>query len=179
MNFILILFAFLNFSDRESLVIDFGENKTNSWSVINDGVMGGLSEGKASYQDQSVLFEGSIRLENNGGFSSLKGPFSAKNLSAFKTVELRYRSKGIPMAFTLENSRAWYNTYYRMGLPSTAGEWEVITLQLKKFEGQRIGQATGKKMDAAFASEVLRMGLINDAKGPGDFEFELDYIHFK
>lgn len=179
MNFILILFTLWNASNPADLKLNFGENKTQSWSVINDGVMGGMSQGVAKYQENSVTFLGTIRLENNGGFSSLKSPFSAKDLSSFKHVEIRYRSKGIPMAFTLENSKAWYNTYYRMGLPSTDGKWEIAALTLKKFEGQRIGQSTGTRMNADFASEVIRMGFINAAKGPGDFEFELDYIQFK
>lgn len=179
MNLILILFTLWNSSNPADLQLNFGESYTRSWAVINDGVMGGMSQGTAQYKENSVAFTGTIRLENNGGFSSLKSPFSAKDLSPFKNVEIRYRSTGIPMAFTLENSRAWYNTYYRMGLPSTDGEWDVITLNLKKFQGQRVGQSTGNKMDEEFASEVVRMGFINDAKGPGDFEFELDYIHFK
>jgi NADH dehydrogenase [ubiquinone] 1 alpha subcomplex assembly factor 1 len=179
MNLFLILWSLWNFSNDADLKLNFGANKVQSWSVINDGVMGGMSQGTAKYNDNSVTFLGTIRLENNGGFSSLKSPFSAKDLSPFKNVEIRYRSKGIPMAFTLENSRAWYNTYYRMGLPSTDGAWDVVTLRLKKFQGQRVGQTTGNTMGADFASEVIRMGFINDAKGPGDFEFELDYIHFK
>ena len=42
--------------------IDFGTEKTNTWAVINDGVMGGRSLGKVNYENNSMHFKGSISL---------------------------------------------------------------------------------------------------------------------
>ena len=63
------------------MTFDFGTKNSaasRDWRVINDGVMGGLSQGRALLTEESILFEGEISLENNGGFSSLKSPFTPK-----------------------------------------------------------------------------------------------------
>ena len=38
------------------------------WQVINDGVMGGLPKGTINFTDTSLVFQGSVSLENFGGF---------------------------------------------------------------------------------------------------------------
>ena len=53
------------------------------WKVVNDDVMGGVSQGATQAAKNVMVFEGNISLENNGGFSSvqMKGKW---NLSTFK-----------------------------------------------------------------------------------------------
>ena len=49
-----------------------GGNSQGDWKVVNDGVMGGVSEGGMSEMSNVMLFEGFLSLENNGGFSSVQ-----------------------------------------------------------------------------------------------------------
>ena len=44
--------------------------------VVNDGVMGGVSQSRFSYDSEGVLFEGSVSLENGGGFASMRSPIA-------------------------------------------------------------------------------------------------------
>jgi hypothetical protein len=178
MILVMILLALMGNIKGQSK-IDFGTEKTNTWAVINDGVMGGRSLGTVNYENNSMHFEGSISLENNGGFSSLKSPFSTFNLSAHKLVEIRYRSSEIPMAITMEVSRAWYETYYRYALPSTQGEWKTLEIPLNDFQGQSVGRKTGDKLGKNELEQIIRLGFINEGKGPGDFDFEVDYLSFE
>lgn len=164
---------------KEQSKIDFGAEKNNTWAVINDVVMGGRSLGKVNFENNSMHFKGSISLENNGGFSSLKSPFSTFNLSAQKRVEIRYRSSEIPMAITMEVSRAWYETYYRHALPSTEGEWKTLKLSLNDFQGQSVGRKTGTMLGKNELERIIRLGFINEGKGPGEFDFEVDYLTFE
>ncbi len=46
---------------------------TEMW-VVNDGVMGGVSNSRISYDSQGVVFEGVVSLENGGGFASVRSP---------------------------------------------------------------------------------------------------------
>ena len=40
------------------------------WTIVNDGVMGGLSRSRILVSDErTVVFEGRLSLENNGGFA--------------------------------------------------------------------------------------------------------------
>ena len=76
---ILVLAATLTLSTNPYL-IDFGKEKGGSeWNVIVDGVMGGLSTGKATFTDNTVQFTGNLSLENNGGFSSYRMPFGLRH----------------------------------------------------------------------------------------------------
>ncbi|MBU2870391.1 CIA30 family protein [Colwellia sp. E2M01] len=53
-------------------MIDFTQkNEAQLWHAINDGVMGGNSQGRMQFNDNSCVFSGEISLENNGGFSSV------------------------------------------------------------------------------------------------------------
>ena len=45
----------------------------SGWQVVNDGVMGGVSEGTFEITDRNTLaFVGTLSLENNGGFASVR-----------------------------------------------------------------------------------------------------------
>jgi hypothetical protein len=56
------------------MLIDFTDKKAgHQMNVVNDGVMGGLSQGTIEMtQNDSLLFKGNISLQNNGGFSSFR-----------------------------------------------------------------------------------------------------------
>ncbi len=43
-----------------------------AWSIVNDGVMGGVSSSRVQAADDGVRFEGEVRLEFNGGFASMR-----------------------------------------------------------------------------------------------------------
>jgi hypothetical protein len=98
--------------------VDFtNQDQVGNWSVINDGVMGGLSKGTAGFSKQGVLFQGNISLENNGGFSSLRSPYKAIDLSEYQQVTIKYRSNGMDMAFQLDIDRRFYLPNMKMALP--------------------------------------------------------------
>ena len=53
-----------------------------SWTSVNDGVMGGISKGGFSRSEQGTLiFEGELSLEHNGGFPSIRMKPIELNLS--------------------------------------------------------------------------------------------------
>jgi hypothetical protein len=49
------------------------------WFVVNDTVMGGLSDSRLVVNAQSIEFKGNVSLRNNGGFASVRAPFSLEN----------------------------------------------------------------------------------------------------
>lgn len=176
----IILMASLFWSSEKTFKLDFGAKKSGaSWQVINDGVMGGLSEGQAELKENSILFTGNISLQNNGGFSSLKSPFELMDLSAFETVKIRYRSKGMRIAMTMETSRNWFDLYYKQDIPNESDDWQVAVLDLEQFKGYRIGRATGLSLGKAPLQKMLRLGFISNEKRAGTFEMEVDYILFE
>ena len=59
---------------KAEVLYDFSENSSlRYWSVVDDGVMGGVSQGslRINYEGHGV-FSGYVSLENYGGFSSIR-----------------------------------------------------------------------------------------------------------
>lgn len=160
--------------------IDFGQDKDGAnWRVIVDGVMGGLSTGKATFKENSVVFTGSISLENNGGFSSYRMPFGEYDLSAYKEVEIKYRSTGGEFGLMLERYQQFYYPYHTKNLPDSKGEWRTVSFNLSDFDEIRLADKTGNKLQAADLAEIIRIGFMKLDKKEGPFELEVDYLTFK
>ncbi len=76
------------------ILMQFNGSRTElEWVAINDGVMGGLSQGTPAVSEGSLFFTGKLSLENNGGFSSVRasGDFDFDGKTA---LTLRVRGDG-------------------------------------------------------------------------------------
>jgi len=51
--------------------------------IVNDGVMGGVSQSGLRHDPQGMIFEGQVSLENNGGFASMRSPLGLKGRLKF------------------------------------------------------------------------------------------------
>jgi len=112
------------------ILFDFDKNADlNNWYVVDDGVMGGLSQGNFQLnEDGHGLYTGEVSLENNGGFSSLRYRFESKEISRFTKVKIHCKGDGKRYQFRTKidfQDRHSYITYFE-----TSGEWEVVELLL-------------------------------------------------
>ena len=67
----------------DPLTLNFGKGDNASWRALNDGVMGGRSIGVVDYSRKTMTWAGTVSLENNGGFSSVRSEWGTRDLSAF------------------------------------------------------------------------------------------------
>ena len=63
------------------------------WRTVNDGVMGGVSQGQMVAIDSGLRFQGRLSLENNGGFASTRRLFGG-DLAGAGGVRLRVKGDG-------------------------------------------------------------------------------------
>jgi hypothetical protein len=49
-----------------------GAEVPSAWSIVNDRVMGGVSSSRVRAAEGGLSFEGEVRLENAGGFASMR-----------------------------------------------------------------------------------------------------------
>ena len=172
----LFLFAMgLYFVSNET--INFKSSQSDDWYVLNDGVMGGLSKGKTIDSENGIVFFGDVSLENNGGFTSYRGPWKDYELSNYETVTIRYRSEGIQLAFVMETSRRFWIPNYKVSL-TQSDEFISTTFQLKDFRQYRLGTPTGKSLANENLDDIIRLGFITDEKRAGDFKFEVVSVEF-
>jgi hypothetical protein len=167
-------------TNTDTLDINFGGNKLlHDWYVVNDGVMGGLSKSELSPTDTSLLFKGTVSLENNGGFASIRSPFSEYNLSVFSKVTIRYKSQGQDMALVLAPFKRWYYPTYKSILKQTNDQWETVAFALKDFKEYRVGEFTGSYVTDELLEKIIRLGFITNNKKACEFQFEVDFIRFE
>jgi monofunctional biosynthetic peptidoglycan transglycosylase len=158
--------------------LDFGQGKYgNDWMIINDGVMGGISDGQARLEEDSLVFFGSLSLENNGGFASVRSRFDRYDFSEFETLTIRFKAQGGKFSMMFEQSRYFYNPYFALNLQSSE-DWQEITISLSDLEQIRMGNKTGKTLGDN-PLKAIRIGFIKADKKTNPFKLEIDYIKFK
>ncbi len=177
---ILVLLSTHSLKDDASFRINFGKQSDSpDWLVINDNVMGGLSESSVRQRPDYVHFEGKVSLENNGGFASYQSQYDAFNLSGFKEIRLRVRSQQpIPFSILLKDKQPYYTPNYK-GRFTPSKDWEVITIPINKMEAYILGRKVGGAPAKSTLEKIIRIGLITEIKQPVPFELDIDYIEFR
>ena len=156
----------------------FRKDMAARWTPLNDGVMGGLSEGQTTFTDSTMIWTGQTRLENNGGFASVRSPWSHTNLQTTKGVVIRCKGKGGPFKLTLETSERWWMPYaYASFTPSE--DWQDVVLEVTDFSWSQaqMGDLKGVSPEREL-SDVLRMGLMKYDGTAQPFELEVASIRF-
>ncbi|MEM6280488.1 MAG: CIA30 family protein [Verrucomicrobiota bacterium] len=156
---------------------DEGEYKGPEWSIVNDGVMGGLSKGKAQISKDGILtFSGTLSLENNGGFTLVETADIERDLSNDLGILLLVKGDGRKYQVRLES-----DARYRNSPVSFAGEFETKKGQWHQvkvpFESLRGGWRGRDLPDEVFnPATVQRVGIILADKQEGPFELQVDWI---
>ena len=165
----------------EPLTLDFGKGKVIGWRALNDGVMGGRSIGVVDYARNTMTWAGTVSLENNGGFSSVRSPWGLRDLSGFGSLTFRCRTTtGAPDTFTLtmETNEQWWMPYWKANF-TVASEWSEVTLDFSDLK--KSSAMTGdlpKHWSWGALDDILRIGMMKYDGTAGDFGLEVDWIRF-
>lgn len=132
MQFFLILFFSLSISTQTTTLFDFTPSSSlTNWYVVNDGVMGGLSEGALELTSEGHgSFTGQVRLENYGGFTSIRCATGKIETPEGAIVRMRVKGDGKNYQFRVKHKARDYQSYITTF--STSGEWETIEIPLSK-----------------------------------------------
>jgi len=147
-----------------------------NWYAINDGVMGGLSQGNFTLNEAgNGVFSGMVSLENNGGFSSVRYKIGYTDISGKTTVVIRLKGDGKKYQFRLkQNSDDRYSFVSHF---QTSGDWETIEIPLNSL----YPTFRGKKLTIGNFSEnyLEEIGFLIGNKRRELFQLELDCIELK
>ena len=75
---------------------DFTHQETSGvWMIVNDGVMGGISESRLSlYLQGFLVFEGRVSLEFGGGFASVRSMLNRLDADPYDGILIRFKGDG-------------------------------------------------------------------------------------
>lgn len=123
-------------------IYDFNKNSSpKDWLIVDDGVMGGLSEGTFTIDtDGNGVFSGTVSLENNGGFSSVRHQFDKIKATKDSKVLIRLKGDGKDYQFRIKDKSSSYYSYITTF--KTTGKWETIEIKLSdlypSFRGRKL-----------------------------------------
>src|SRR4051794_29229224 len=92
---LVLLFAMNAQAAADRTVYDFQTTaNAAAWQVVNDDVMGGVSNSSFCLTNGVALFRGKVSLENNGGFASVRSLPARHDLAGGNTFVVRVRGDG-------------------------------------------------------------------------------------
>ena len=159
------------------LIFDFNkESNLKKWTVINDAVMGGESEGDFFIDsDGNGVFEGDVSLENNGGFSSVKYKFSKMDIKNATKINIVLKGDGKSYQFRLKAKSKDRHSF--VSKFSTNREWQEIEIPLKEM----YPSFRGRKLEIPNFSDnyIEEIAFLIGNKSAEHFKLIIDKIEFK
>ena len=150
---ILLTFTTIASADEDVLSFPFTLDNVKNWKYFSDQVMGGVSEGQVSLeQDGDMVFTrltGNVRTDNNGGFIQLRTSTSLSNKplmfkmlhnskkdgKKLKGVRLKVKGNGEKYHIFIQTT-IFYRlpTSYKIATFDTSPNWETVDIPFNKFK---------------------------------------------
>lgn len=146
------------------------------WFPVNDTVMGGVSSSACRISESSTLeFAGTVSLENNGGFASVRVQMGAVDLSGSEELRLRVRGDGKRYTLSVQTDYRIPAGAYYLNFETEAGQWQEIHAPWSSFRARSFGRPipTAPPLNSG---NVRGMGLMISDKQAGPFRIEVDWI---
>ena len=160
------------FAHAGPLLLDFSRSEViQTFRVINDDVMGGISTSRIHATNDALVFEGVVSLEQNGGFASLRGPISFPAESAALLLKVRGDGQRYKLTLKLDDSPGT-GQYQADFLASR--EWQTLRFMPADFRFSFRGRPVAAPM-VRFA-EVRYVGLLIADRQPGAFKLEVSKV---
>jgi monofunctional biosynthetic peptidoglycan transglycosylase len=146
------------------------------WVAVNDGVMGGRSQGGPAIADGHLQFRGTLSLANNGGFASVRTAGQDFDFSAAAAVVLRVRGDGRPYELRLATDarHRGITVSYGGAFATRSGEWIEARVPLASLQPTAHGERlSGPPLNPGRVREI---GLLIADGREGPFALDVDWI---
>lgn len=158
-------------------LLDFaGPEAAQKWQAVNDGVMGGVSDGRLKITDEQTLeFFGTLSLENNGGFASVRTKPTSLDIEAGDTIVVRVKGDGREYVLNLYTKSRRMAFSYRAPLPTTKDEWTEVRVPLEDFIPTAFGRRV-QGMGPVEPEQINGLGFMLSDKKPGKFQMQVEWV---
>lgn len=160
-------------ADESRSLFSFASPKAaQQWSNVNDGVMGGRSDGRFEINAEGFLrFYGNLSLANNGGFTSVRSRGGDLSLSEGDTLVLKVRGDGRKYNLNLYPRQRRMAFSYRASFQTKQGEWTEIRVPLTKFTATSFGRTV--RGATLRPRDISAVGISLSDKKPGFFRLDV------
>jgi monofunctional biosynthetic peptidoglycan transglycosylase len=157
-------------------VFDFEGLEAERWIKVNDGVMGGLSQSEMTFTSEgTAVFEGTLSLENYGGFASVRTRPYAYELGGYDGFVVRVKGDGHRFKLRVRTNDRFDGPAYQADFDTEAGAWRNVSLPFSTFvptfRGRRLLDLP--PLDGA---QIRQIGFLIADKQEGPFRLEIDWV---
>jgi monofunctional biosynthetic peptidoglycan transglycosylase len=176
-GFLLSLSAQVATQEALQPVLDFAApDSAQKWQAVNDGVMGGVSDGRFRItEDKTLEFFGTLSLENNGGFASVRTKPADLNIKAGDIIVVRVKGDGRDYVLNIYTKSRRMAFSYRAPLPTTKDAWTEVTVPLADFIPTAFGRRV-QGMGPVEPDQINGLGFMLSDKKPGKFKLEVEWV---
>jgi monofunctional biosynthetic peptidoglycan transglycosylase len=174
--FVLMLGSTLMAADEDRVLFEFGKpDAAKQWQTVNDGVMGGRSDGRFKMTNNKTMeFFGTLSLENNGGFASVRSRPTTLDIKSGDSIVARVRGDGREYRLNLYVPRGAGGYSFRQSFKTKKDEWIEVSFPVDKFVATWRGRVfPDQKLDP---SKVNSVGFLLGDKKAGPFKLEVEWI---
>ncbi|MCB2230318.1 CIA30 family protein [bacterium] len=163
--------------ETDRVLFDFIDpSEADLWRAVNDNVMGGVSKGNASPgEDSCLLFSGSISLENNGGFASIRSLITDLNLGDYNGIRIRVKGDGRTYQFRLRTDRNLDGIAFKQEFETIENEWIEAELPFASFVPTYRGRIL-TDVEPLDPADIRQLGFLLADKKAGPFNLMVDRI---
>jgi monofunctional biosynthetic peptidoglycan transglycosylase len=155
-------------------VFSFRENEP-AWYTVDDNVMGGVSRSSVEISDSNTLFfSGTMSLDNNGGFSSVRSDWTTTNLKGADGVMLRVLGDGKMYRLRIRSAETGSEISYNAAFETTPETWKVVYIPFDRMVPTYRGILMN--VEALDPASIRSFGFMLSDKQPGDFALQVDWI---
>lgn len=162
---------------NDRLLFDFGSSgKAGQWIIINDDVMGGQSSSEMILTDEgTALFHGTLSLDNDGGFASVRTAHRAYDLSDYQGLVLRMRGDGRRYRLRLYTGHRIIGAAYEAEFDTVLDRWITVYIPFQEAV-PALGERTLQGLPKLSGANVRQIGLMIADKQAGPFRLEVAWI---
>ena len=152
-------------------------NDVQRWMIVNDSVMGGVSDSNLIMLKEEGVFRfiGSVSLENNGGFASVRAVFPRNYFNRSKHVCIRVRGDGKRYQIRLRGGRQFDGIAFAKSFDTDAGEWQDYKFKIDEFVPTFRGRTLSNIRDIR-PDEIRQVTFMIADKQTGDFQLDFSSI---
>ncbi len=155
------------------MLFDFEGADAADWSVENDGVMGGRSQGYVERTENTLVFTGEVVTEG-GGFTSVRAPRRV-DLSDYDGIEVRVRGGGRTFQLDVDDgTRSRGREVNRRGPVPTSSGWDTVRVPFASLTASAYGEPVRVGPVDRSAIQSIGIYIIDGQDGP--FRLEVDWI---
>ena len=159
------------------MIINFSNAaEKEDWRIINDNVMGGISQSEVVFRDAgTAIFQGTVSLENNGGFASTRTKPRSYNLAGYTGLIVRIQGDGKNYQLRVRTDNRFDGISYRHHFTTQPDTWVNIRVPFSEFVPVFRGRIL-EDVSSVSPDQIQQIGFLIADKQAGKFRLEIDWI---